>query len=79
MTTQDNIKLNKAKCLLLNQLICEIQGYWAAYAAKKSVSPSVALPAQLVYFFVSSYQNSNNADDLISLYSFMLIRIQQTI
>ena len=34
MTPQDDIKLNKAKCLLLNQLICEIQGYWAAYAAK---------------------------------------------
>ena len=22
-------------CMLINYLICEIQGYWAAYAAKK--------------------------------------------
>ena len=34
MTPQDHIKLNKAKCLWINYLICEIQGYWAAYAAK---------------------------------------------
>ena len=33
MTPQDHIKLNK--CLFVNLLICEIQGYWAAYAAKK--------------------------------------------
>ena len=28
--------MNKAKCLLITLLICEIQGYWAAYAAKNS-------------------------------------------
>ena len=36
MTPQDDIKLNKAKCLLLTSLICKIQGYWAAYAAKNT-------------------------------------------
>ena len=35
MPVQTDAKLNKAKCLLINQLICEIQGYWAACAAKK--------------------------------------------
>ena len=37
MTPQDHIKLNKAKCLFVNLLICEIQGYWAAYAAKNVI------------------------------------------
>ena len=41
MTPQDHIKLNKAKCLWVCLFVSEIQGYWAAYAAKNGKAGGV--------------------------------------
>ena len=41
MTLQDHIKLNRAKCLSVSLSVCEIQVYWAAYAAKNDNTGSV--------------------------------------
>ena len=35
MPVQKDVKLNRAKCLFLSLYVCDIQVYWAAYAAKK--------------------------------------------
>ena len=37
MSVQKYATLNRAKCLQICLSVCEIQGYWAAYAAKKGV------------------------------------------